>query len=244
MFPPALARGVCYHFSADSPCNDGPLPRSQRFTLSVLSKNSEIAGFKFATIGVIYAVILAFAIVSVWEKFNEAELRVLEESGAAATRFRLASGGEADAIATRAALQHYLSSVVDDEWLRMARGGESSDATRALEALYVACVRFVADKRPAIDVEAMKELGAITEARRGRLHLATGAVPPALWIMLLCGALVTIGFTYFFGMENLRAQSVMMGLSPSSFYSDYSRSCPTIIHLAETFPSIGIRYTY
>lgn len=83
MFPPALARGVCYYFSADSPCNDGPLPRSQRFTLSVLSKNSEIAGFKFATIGVIYAVILAFAIVSVWEKFDEAELRVLEESGAA-----------------------------------------------------------------------------------------------------------------------------------------------------------------
>lgn len=189
----------------------GPFLVRRRFTLSVLLKNNEIAGFKFATIGVIYAVILAFAIVSVWEKFNEAELRVLEESGAAATLFRLASGGEADAVATRAALQQYFSSVVEDEWPRMARGDESSDATKALDALYVACVRFVADKRPAIGVEAMKELGAITEARRGRLHLATGVVPPALWIMLLCGALVTIGFTYFFGMENLRAQSAMTG---------------------------------
>jgi hypothetical protein len=189
----------------------GPVLVRRRYPLSLLVKNNEIAGFKFATIGVIYAVILAFAIVAVWEKFSDAELRVLQETGASATIFRIANGDEPEAVATRAALQHYLSTVVEDDWPKMARGAESRDATRALDAVYAAALRFVDGRRPAIGVEIMKELGAITEARRGRLHLAMGVVPPALWVMLLSGALVTIGFTYFFGMENMRAQTAMIG---------------------------------
>jgi hypothetical protein len=33
-----------------------------------LVQNNEIAGFKFATVGVIYAVLLAFAVIVVWEQ--------------------------------------------------------------------------------------------------------------------------------------------------------------------------------
>ncbi len=64
----------------------GPVLVRRRYPLSLLVKNNEIAGFKFATIGVIYAVILAFAIVAVWEKFSDAELRVLQETGASTGR--------------------------------------------------------------------------------------------------------------------------------------------------------------
>ena len=52
-----------------------------------LAKNNEIAGFKFATVGVIYAVLLAFTVVVVWEKFNDAELAVAEEAGAISALF-------------------------------------------------------------------------------------------------------------------------------------------------------------
>ena len=41
--------------------------------LERLTTNNEIAGFKFATVGVIFAVIVAFAVIVVWEKFAEAE---------------------------------------------------------------------------------------------------------------------------------------------------------------------------
>lgn len=189
----------------------GPALVRRHFPLSVLVKNNEIAGFKFATIGVIYAVLVGFAIVSVWEKFSEAELLVLREAGASATLHRLSTGAEPEAIATRAALRAYLTSVLEDDWPHMSAGRESREAGRALDALYAVAVRL-ADSRPlAVGVEIMKELGAITEARRGRLHLAMGVVPPALWAMLVCGALITVGFTYFFAMENLRAQMSMVG---------------------------------
>jgi high-affinity Fe2+/Pb2+ permease len=41
--------------------------------------------------------------------------------------------------------------------------------------------------------------------------VASGIVPGVIWLVLLGGALVTIGFTYFFGTENLRAQMLMTG---------------------------------
>ena len=45
------------------------------FGVGRLAKNNEIAGFKFATVGVIYAVLLAFSVIVVWEKFSAAEDR-------------------------------------------------------------------------------------------------------------------------------------------------------------------------
>jgi hypothetical protein len=189
----------------------GPALIRKRYPLSVLVKNNEIAGFKFAAVGAIYGVILAFAIVTVWEKFSEAELFVLQEAGSSATLHRLAAGENADAIASRAALEAYLRAVVEEEWPRMAEGKESREAAKALDGLFAAAMHLGDDKPAAVGVEIMKELGDITQARRGRLHLARGVVPPALWTMLLFGALLTIGFTYFFGQENLRSQVTMTG---------------------------------
>lgn len=183
----------------------------QRVKLSVLVKNNEIAGFKFATVGVIYAVILAFAIVSVWDRFSEAEILVLREAGASATLYRISASDGPEGAATRSALDKYLRAVIEDDWPRMKIEKESPDASKALDALYAAAMRLADGKAQAIGVEIMKELGVITEARRGRLHLSRGVVPPALWLMLVGGALLTVGFTYFFGHENLRAQVTMTG---------------------------------
>lgn len=189
----------------------GPVLVRKRHKLSHLVKNNEIAGFNFATVSVIYAVLLAFAIVAVWEKFSEAELLVLQEAGASATLYRVSGGDEPDAVATRAALDAYLTAVVEEEWPRMAVTRESHEAAKALDALYEAAMRLGDRKSAAVGVEIMKELGNLTQARRGRLHLAMGVVPPVLWAMLIFGALLTIGFTYFFGLENLRAQTTMTG---------------------------------
>jgi hypothetical protein len=189
----------------------GPMAVRKRWTLSVLAKNNEIAGFKFATVGVIYAVLLAFAIVAVWGKFTEAELLVMKEAGASATINRISTGDTPEAMATRAALRDYLTAVVEEEWPRMAKGEESFEARRKLDALYHAAMRLVDNRPQAIGVEIMAELGALTESRRSRLHHSMGAVPAPLWVMLTVGAFVTVGFTFFFGMENLRAQSLMTG---------------------------------
>jgi hypothetical protein len=69
----------------------GPVLIRRRVALERLTTNNEIAGFKFATVGVIYAVLLAFAVIVVWERFADGEAAVLQEAGAAATFYRLNS---------------------------------------------------------------------------------------------------------------------------------------------------------
>lgn len=50
----------------------GPIYVRRKIGQERLTTNNKIAGFKFATVGVIYAVLIAFAVIVVWERFNDA----------------------------------------------------------------------------------------------------------------------------------------------------------------------------
>ena len=49
------------------------------FGVSRLAENNEVAGFKFAVVGVFYAVLLAFVVVAVWEEYRNTEAAVRNE---------------------------------------------------------------------------------------------------------------------------------------------------------------------
>ena len=86
-------------------------------------------------------------------------------------------------------------------------------ATHALDALYTALLAFTpGDNHGAtLAAEILHQLDVLTQARRARLVLASGVVPEILWLVLWGGAVLTIGFTLFFGTESLRAQTLMTG---------------------------------
>jgi hypothetical protein len=186
----------------------------ERVGVAGLAKNNEIAGFKFATVGVIYAVLLAFTVIVVWEKFNDAQSAVANEAGATAALFRYAQGKDPEAVAVRAALTSYLKAAIEDDWPAMAREAESPATVHALDSLYAAAIALERNgSRGTADMqEVFRQLDNVTAARRVRLHLATGLVPNVIWIVLFMGALLTVGFTLFFGSENLLAQVSMTGV--------------------------------
>ena len=185
-----------------------------RVGVTNLAKNNEIAGFKFATVGVIYAVLLAFTVIVVWEKFNDAQSAVADEAGATASLFRYTQGNEPEAVAMRTALTNYLKAAIEDDWPAMAKEAESPATVHALDSLYTAAIALErSGSRGSADMaEVFRQLDNVTAARRIRLHLATGLVPNVIWIVLFMGALLTIGFALFFGSENLLAQISMTGV--------------------------------
>ena len=192
----------------------GTVLARRRFGLARLKINNEVAGFKFAAVGVLYAVFLAFAVIVVWEKFNDAEHAVANEAGAAATIYRLSAGLDAaSGEAVRAGTTAYLKSAIGDDWPAMDAGGASAATTRALDALYATVLGAAPGERGGAIVlaEILHQLDLITQARRDRLVMASGTVPDLVWFVLIVGALMTIGFTFFFGTENLRAQTLMTG---------------------------------
>ncbi len=193
----------------------GPILVRRRVSLDRLRVNNEVAGFKFATVGVLYAVLLAFAVIIVWEKFSEAENAVAQEAGAVATLYRLADGiGGDPGAAFRSGLTHYAQVAIAEDWPAMERGEASHAVTRALDGAYAALLTFnPSDGRgTALLAEALHQLDLVTQARRVRLVLAPGVMPGVLWVVLFGGAVLTIGFTLFFGAENLRVQAMMTGI--------------------------------
>lgn len=192
----------------------GPFVTRRYVELSRLRTNNEVAGFKFATVGVLYAVLLAFAVVVVWEKFNVADSQVAKEAGAASTIFLLTRGiDEKHGDAIREATTEYLNAAITKDWPAMARETDSPDATKALNDIYRAVLKFHAfsgDEAIVIG-EILRQVDRISDARRERLVSADGITPGVIWAVLSAGAVVTIGFTFFFGTENLRAQALMTG---------------------------------
>jgi hypothetical protein len=188
-----------------------------------LRANNEVAGFKFATMGVLYAVLLAFAIIVVWQKYADAESTVAKEAGAAATIYHLSRGlGEAPGAALRAAVTGYLKVVISEEWPAMDQGKSSGAANKALRAIYGVLLQAgsVRQQDTALMSEIFYQLDQLTQTRRARLVAAEGAVPGVVWSVLFGGAFLTIGFALFFGSTNLRAQMLMMALLSALIFSE------------------------
>lgn len=200
----------------------GPLLIRRRVAFERLRTNNEVAGFKFATIGVLYAVLLGFVVIIAWERFHEAERALAAEAGASVTVYRLAAGlNEPLATAIRTGVGAYLKSVIEDEWPAMAVGRWSPVTTAKLNALYDELIHF----RPSelheanLQQDLMRELDKVGEARRERLLTVNGTVPVAIWFVLFLGAFLTIGFTYFFGTQHAVTQAMMTGVLAALIFS-------------------------
>jgi hypothetical protein len=193
----------------------GPILIRRRVAFDQLRTNNEVAGFKFATIGVLYAVLLAFVVIIVWERFHDAEKALADEAGAAATIYHLAGGlGEPSAAALRNHMSAYLTSVLQDDWPAMSRGQWSPATTRVLSEMYDVLVNY----RPAdlhdsdVQQDLLREFDELTRARRERIVMAEGTVPDVIWFVVFLGAALTISFTFLFGTQNVITQSLMTGV--------------------------------
>ncbi len=179
-----------------------------------LACNNEVAGFIFAIIGVVYAVLLAFVVIAVWEKFSEGQTSVARESAAAAALFYYSEGAEPEAAKLHESLIHYLELVIESDWPAMATNSEDSETTAALGALYRAAMALNrTDTRSTADMsEVFTQIDNMTLARRVRLHLSTGLVPEIIWITLFAGAGFTVYFALFFGSPNAIAHFAMTAI--------------------------------
>src|SRR5271166_2772337 len=179
-----------------------------------LELNNEVGGFMFATIGVVYAVLLAFVVIAVWEKFSEGQTTVARESAAAAALFHYDEGGDPDAAELHDRLVEYLKLAIEKDWPAMGADSEDRDTTHALDAVYRAAMALnrTGTRSHADMSEVFTQIDNLTLARRVRLHLSTGLVPNVIWIALFAGAGFTVYFTLFFGNRNELAQLAMTAI--------------------------------
>jgi hypothetical protein len=177
-----------------------------------LALNNEVAGFKFAVVGVFYAVLLAFVVVAVWEDYRDTETAVRNEAKALADLHQVSYALPDEAGSKlRKHMAAYIRHVRDAEWPAMAQGLSDKGAEAELQnlgkALFGGSLKDL--KEVTLYHHALDLMTVVHDNRNERLDSADGTVPTALWLVLLGGALITLGYPSFFGTSNLVAQILM-----------------------------------
>ncbi len=175
-------------------------------------EHNDLAGFILAVIGVIYAVLIAFVTIGVWDRFEVAESRSYEEAAALTSIYRDASSFE-QSRELRAAVRSYVDELLADEWPRMARGEESPRVDTKMERIDAMVRGLKVDSQSRQDVhdQMLAELNVALGDRDARLAEDATGLNGVMWFVLLLGAFVTIGFTSLFGFRHDAMQYVMIG---------------------------------
>jgi hypothetical protein len=180
--------------------------------LTTLESHKEVAGFIIAIIGALYSVLLAFVVASVWEQFEHAADLAEQEAEMAISLYRDAAAFTTEGD-IRQSLRGYAKSVIDDEWPSMAAHQREAAATDvALNDVFMSyrAIEPQSSAQQAFLDNSLDRLDQITQARRARLAASSTALPDPLWLVLLVGALITLGFTLFLPVQNPRAQGLMV----------------------------------
>jgi Protein of unknown function (DUF4239) len=182
------------------------------FPADVLREHNELAGFIFAVVGVIYAVILGFIAVGVWERFVVAEDRTYDEASSIAAVYRDA-GSFSNWRLLRHDLRSYVSYAVDVGWPALV-GGKPLPDTLSAERLS----RDV-HHTPVHDLRESQVFGHMLERtsealrdRDARVTEDSTGLNAVMWLVVFAGGFITIAFSNLFSFQRAVMQTVMIGI--------------------------------
>jgi hypothetical protein len=178
-------------------------------------EGNDVAGFIYTNLGVVYAVLLAFIVIVVWQGFTDAERNAAEESAIIIALYRdTAIYPEPQRQLLREKLRAYTAAVAQDEWETMSRGQASLKARAALAELWQAYLgqkpSTLADS--VLYTEASRRINDMSTRRTQRILSSSSSLSPILWFMLGAGGAVMIGSTYLFASRSVLSHAVMSGL--------------------------------
>jgi hypothetical protein len=184
----------------------------RRFRSQNFIAHNEVGGIIIAVSGTMYAVVLGFLTVVVWQHYQSARDVVVQESDAAIDAWHVSVGLPADMRErVRSDMIAYANIMVDKEWPRMKIGAFNEDAAM----ISMDAIDRVGGLVPAnsgesnAQVATMQQLGILHDARQQRIATNYSGVSGFEWLVLTIGAACIIAFCWLFGFRNARMHLLM-----------------------------------
>jgi len=99
-------------------------------------RHNDVAGFVYAVVGPMYAILLAFVVFVVWTYYEDAKSAATNEAVAVYAIWGVADGFNGQqGLAIKQAAIAYGESAIRDDWPAVAKGGQSPKTTAAMDAL-------------------------------------------------------------------------------------------------------------
>jgi Protein of unknown function (DUF4239) len=193
----------------------GLLAVRKRIDSKMLKACHDVGSCLLSVVGTLYAVLLGLIVVDAMELFQEAHQTTVQEANALSDVVLLSRRlpQEQRRRITKLA-KTYADLVVDKEWAEMDRGGYLPEARRTVLELIDEVVLFEprTESEKTLHEAQVEAAIQIWNSRRCRTTLASQRIPALKWFVIILGGAVTVVFTFFFAVDNLKLQLLMTSL--------------------------------
>jgi len=170
----------------------------------------------FLTAGVIYAVLLGFMVVAVWESYDAAHSTAAEEAATLVPLYRQTNdmahgpGGK-----MRVLIRAYAEAVATDEWASLEATGHASEKARKItgDIIRVYGTLSPATKiREIIDAQFLSTFSELLIDRNKRLLQATESLSWIMWLGAVGGGIIVVGMSFILYMDTWWPQVLMVSV--------------------------------
>jgi F0F1-type ATP synthase assembly protein I len=176
--------------------------------------HNEVAGFVYAVVGVIYAVVLAFVVIVVWEGLGKArDLTYQEANNVVEIAWDANEMAAPYDTQLKEDVRRYATAVADHEWELMATEHHlDPNLSLELDDLRHTAQRIEpqTERQKVIFAQLMQRITDVFDARRERSNIASEGIPGLLWVALVGGGVVTVGYAFLFGTANTLPHALMV----------------------------------
>lgn len=172
----------------------------------------------FLNAGVLFAVLLGFMVVAVWESYDAAKATAASEAAALVPLYRSTfalpkeSGDK-----MREMTREYAEQVIKDEWPKQAATGQGSALARRAAGNFFRAFgdgtvsAEIKHDYPFICTELMNSINEVTNDRNKRNIEANESVPSVMWAAILGGAFIIVTMSFVIYMERAVPHMIMAG---------------------------------
>lgn len=184
----------------------------RRFRSQDFIAHNEVGGIIIAVAGTLFAVVLGFLTVVVWQQYTNARQVVVSEASAATDAWHTAVGLPPPVrMHVRMDMARYADVMVNREWPAMRRGGFDLEAAIIVMDAINAVGSFVPANMGEANAQTatLQQLGVLHDARQQRIAINHAGVSWFEWLVLLISAACIICFCWLFGLRSRRVQLLM-----------------------------------
>jgi hypothetical protein len=166
----------------------------------------------FLTAGVIYAVLLAFMVIAMWESYDNAAANTAEEASLLVPLYRQSMDFSPDkGVEMRKLIRAYGQGVID-QWERFRETAQGSTSARMNvdRMIYLFGTLTPASKsKEIVDAQFFQTFAQLMTDRNKRLLQAAESLSWIMWVAAVGGGIVTVGMCFVLYMDKPMPQVVM-----------------------------------
>lgn len=183
--------------------------------IDILEKHHSAGEAMMGVVGTLFSVLLGFMVASAMGKYQDAQMYGQLEASNVASVFRTARGlSDIDRPRIRQLCRKYIDDVIYSEWPKMEQQIKINHGWETYQELWESVDSVVPenDRQSNLHQALIASMVNLGEQRRARILLSETSTPVALWVVIACGAFITVTFTYIFASQFPQIQGFMTTL--------------------------------